>query len=246
MKKKQSHTYIDASRCGGCRQCVTICPMDAILADKLNVWIDPDECAECGVCTRSRVCPKDAIRPGELQWPRTLRALFSNPLAKFKSTQVYGRGTEEMKTNDSQDLYKEGMIGVVIEIGRPVLGTRLSDAERVVKKFTTHGYEITHNNPVKSLIQDPATGSLKPEILGERVVSCLLEFILPETAAEELMTMIRELDQEVQTVFNVCVAVRADEQGGPRLQQVFGPDIHSIPNVKVNLGMARDILNSGQ
>ncbi len=93
---------------------------------------------------------------------------------------------------------------------------------------------------------DPDVGSLKPEILGERVVSCLLEFILPESAADELMTMVRELGREVQTVFNVCVAIRADEAGRPRLRAVFGPDIHSIPNVKVNLGMARDILNRSE
>ncbi len=220
--------------------------MNAILAEQRRVWIDPDECAECGVCTRSRICPKQAIHPGQLTWPRTLRALFSNPLAKFKNTQVYGRGTEEMKTNDSQDTYPEGMIGVIIEVGRPVLGTRLSEAERVVKKFAAHGYSITDNNPVKSLIEDPAVGSLKREVLGERVVSCLLEFIVPETAAGHLMTILGELDDEIQTVFNVCLAVRADQEGAARLREVFGADIHSIPNVKVNLGMARGILKNGK
>jgi hypothetical protein len=168
--------------------------------------------------------------------------MFSNPLAKFKSTQVYGRGTEETKTNDSQDLYKEGEIGVIIELGRPVLGTRLYDVERVLKKFASRGYHLPPSNPVHWWVVDPAVGSLKPEILQEKALSCLLEFIVPEAAAGQVMEMVGELDKEVQTVFNVCVAVRADKTGKPRLQEVFGPGIQAIPNVKVNLGMARGIL----
>ena len=56
------------------------------------------------------------------------------------------------------------------------------------------------------------------------------------------MSVLEELGRETDTVFNVCVAVRADRQGQPRLREVFGPGIHSIPQVKVNIGMARDIL----
>jgi Pyruvate/2-oxoacid:ferredoxin oxidoreductase delta subunit len=244
MKKNVAHCYIDDELCIGCRQCVSLCPMNAISVADGKARIDPAECAECGVCTRSRLCRTRAIRSGNLAWPRTLRALFSNPLAKFKGTQVYGRGTEESKTNDSQNIYPRGTIGVIIELGRPVLGTRLVDAERVVKKFAAHGYHIVDNNPVKSLIDDPKTGAMKPEILQERVISCLVEFVVPESAADELTTMIGELADEVETVFNVCVALQADEEGRPRLQAVFGADIHSIPNVKVNLGLARGVLEA--
>jgi len=173
-----------------------------------------------------------------------VRAMLSNPLAKFKSTQIYGRGTEETKTNDSQDTYREGEIGVIIELGRPVLGTRMDDVERVVKKFATRGYRLPSSNPVHSWVVDPAVGSLKPEILREKAISCLVEFIVPEAAAGEVLRLIRELDQEIRTVFSVCVAVRADKAGKPRLQEVFGPEIHSIPQVKVNLGMARGILEA--
>jgi Pyruvate/2-oxoacid:ferredoxin oxidoreductase delta subunit len=241
MKAEHPYHYIDQSLCVGCGQCVTLCPMNAIHLEEGKASIDRDECAECGVCTRSRVCAVDAIRAGELSWPRTLRSLYSNPLAKHKGTQVYGRGTEETKTNDSQNLYGPGFIGVVIELGRPVLGARFSDVEQVVKKFASRGHVLPPSNPVMALVADPGVGSLKPEILQEKVISCIVEFILPESAAGELMSMLRELDQEVKTVFNVCVGIRADEAGRPRLKELFGPDIHSLPQVKVNVGMARGI-----
>lgn len=113
MKNETPHCHIDQSRCEGCGLCTSLCPMDAIGVEDGKASIDAEECVECGVCTRSWICPHGAIQQGVIEWPRRIRAMFSNPLAKFKDTPIYGRGTEEMKTNDSQDLYPEGKIGVI-------------------------------------------------------------------------------------------------------------------------------------
>jgi ferredoxin len=235
------YRYIDPSRCIGCGQCVPLCPMGAISLDGGKSSIDPDECTECSVCRRSRICPADAIQLGDLKWPRVLRATFSDPLAEHKATGVGGRGTEGIKTNDSQHRYERGSMGVFVELGRPVLGARFRDVERVVKKFKTHGYDVPSHNPVSELIADPTTGALKPEILNEKVISCLVEFLLPENASGELMGMVRELAGEVETVFNVSVALRAADGGQTPLTKIFRPDVFSLPNGKVNIGMALDI-----
>jgi len=235
------YRYIDQSRCIGCGQCIPLCPMGAISLDGGKSAIDPDECAECSVCLRSRICPVDAIQLGDLKWPRVLRATFSDPLAEHRATGVGGRGTEGIKTNDSQHRYERGSMGVFVELGRPVLGARFRDVERVVKKFKAHGYDVPSYNPVSELIADPTTGALKPEVLNEKVLSCLVEFLLPENASSELMDVIHELAREAETVFNVSVALRAEETGETRLTTVFGPDVFSLPNGKVNIGMALDI-----
>ena len=235
------HRYIDQSLCIGCGSCIPLCPVEAIALGDETSSIDANECAECGTCYRAKICPEDAICPVKLEWPRVLRETFSNPLAVHETTGITGRGTEGIKTNDSQNRYKRGEIGVFIEVGRPVLGGRFSDVERVVKKLKAHGYEVIRQNPIASLIDDPKTGALKPEMLDEKVISCVIEFILPDAAAGKLMKMVRELSGEVESVFSLSVGIRADEQGKSHFEKVFAPDVYYLPNAKVNIGAAQPI-----
>jgi ferredoxin len=242
---EESHRAIDPAACVGCGECVSLCPMGAIRLVEETSSIDPDECAECGVCSRSRICPADAIHPGKLAWPRTLREAFSNPLVVHQATGVAGRGSEGIKTNDVTDRYPRGSLGVFIELGRPALGTRFVDVERVVKKFKTHGHTVVEDNPVAGLVADPATGMLKPEVLKERAISVLVEFIVPESAVSGLRTLLDELAGEVETVFSVGIALRAEPDGASRIEDLFGGEVFRLPNGKVNLGLAQYITAKG-
>jgi ferredoxin len=233
------HRYIEQSLCIGCGECVPLCPMEAIALGDETSSIDPNECAECGTCTRAEICPVDAIKTVKLEWPRALRETFSNPLAVHENTGITGRGTEGIKTNDSQNRYKRGEMGVFVEVGRPVLGGRFRDVEKIVKTFKAHGYEVIPQNPIASLIDDPKTGALKSDILNEKVISCVIEFLLPATG--ELMAMLAELTGEVESVFSVSVALRADEQGEHHFEDIFGNDVYRFPNAKVNIGAAQGI-----
>ena len=245
VAKMGPHRYIDKSKCIGCGSCVPLCPMEAItLADNKSA-IDPNECAECGTCSRAKVCPVDAITPVKLEWPRLLREMFSNPLVVKKSTGAGGRGTEETKTNDSTNRYKRGEIGVLVEPGRPVLGSRFHDVEKILKRFRARGYEIVSQNPVVDLVSDPKTGALNPEILNEKIISCVIEFIVPEAAAHDVMVLVRELSIEVESVFSVSIALRAGMQGESRFEKLLGTGVYHLPNGKVNIGAAENIAKGG-
>ena len=53
--------FVVGSPCVGCKDtaCVTVCPVDCFYEGPDMLYIDPDECIDCGVCEPE--CPADAI-----------------------------------------------------------------------------------------------------------------------------------------------------------------------------------------
>jgi len=68
---------IDQSLCIECTLCKIYCPVDAIKVENGPVYIDQEECVDCGVCIRSGVCNVYAIYLPETPWPRSIRGAFS-------------------------------------------------------------------------------------------------------------------------------------------------------------------------
>ena len=56
-------TYIVIDNCQKCRytDCVVVCPVDCFHAGPDMLYIDPDECIDCGACVPE--CPVEAIFP---------------------------------------------------------------------------------------------------------------------------------------------------------------------------------------
>jgi NAD-dependent dihydropyrimidine dehydrogenase PreA subunit len=233
--------YIDQELCEKCLDCRPVCPVGAITLRDKAVVIDYEDCVECGVCLRFDICPEDAIKQvDEIPYPRVIRAIFSDPVQRHESTGVQGRGTEEMKTNDVTNQFERGQVGFSIELGRPGVGAYLSELEKVLRKVTAKGVVFAEDNPVIPLIIDRSTGALKPEVLNEKVLSAIAEFLVPEAEALDFIGEMKEfLDAELDTVATMSVISRADENGDSefmgRLKEQ-GIDIY--PNGKVNLGLA--------
>ena len=54
-------TNVVTSSCNGCRftDCVLVCPVDCFYGDDQMLYINPDECIDCGACIPE--CPVNAI-----------------------------------------------------------------------------------------------------------------------------------------------------------------------------------------
>lgn len=54
-------TFVVTDNCRKCRftDCVTVCPVDCFHGDDEMLYIDPDECIDCGACEPE--CPVEAI-----------------------------------------------------------------------------------------------------------------------------------------------------------------------------------------
>lgn len=53
--------YVVTGNCEKCRftDCVAVCPVDCFHGDEGMLYIDPDECIDCGACEPE--CPVEAI-----------------------------------------------------------------------------------------------------------------------------------------------------------------------------------------
>jgi NAD-dependent dihydropyrimidine dehydrogenase PreA subunit len=233
---------LDEGTCIACERCIPYCPMGAIHMMDGHAGIDRDECVECGVCYRSAGCPVDCFAIEELSWPRSVRRAFSDPTTEHRETRISGRGTEEMKTNEVTGRFRRGMAGMAAEIGRPGLGARFRDVELVTRALAGMGLELEPKNPLTSLLADPKSGAIRQDVLDEKVLSAIAEFVVPLERVPQVLQVLEGVAQELDSVFSLDLISRVEEDGSVPTADLMGR--HGVPispNGKVNVGLGRPL-----
>lgn len=230
--------------------------------------VDEDECVECFTCYRGLsteqlnptlvrgvrkilgwfrvrfdpepdVCPTSAIQPQELTWPRVVRRAFSDPLVPHESTGIHGRGTEEVKTNDVTHRVEEGEAGFTIEFGRPTVGARFRDIAVVTRALAGAGVAFENHNPVTHLMSDLKTGDIREDILGERVLSAIVEIKTRLERVPEILQCVQQAAQGIDTIVSIGVATRCDADGRSVLEDMLAAHGYGFWRGKTNLGLGR-------
>lgn len=237
---------IDKEKCIGCEECHPYCTVAAIRTvewkEKCLSEINQEECVECGVCLRANICPTEAIYMQKLKWPRLIRAEFSNPQLPHSSTRVLGRGTQEMKTNDITGRFRWDFSGVGIEVGRPGVGTTFKDIQTICMTVAQVGIEFEPLNPVTSLMVDKKVGKLKEDILNEKVLSAIIEFIVPNDRLKLVLERIKEVSKKIHTVFSLDLMTRVNKDGSiPVIFIAQEVGFTARPNTKTNIGFGRPL-----
>src|SRR5215469_9337333 len=237
---------------------------------KINrATIDRDECVECYACYNGLstenlnpplvrlvrrifklgrvrfdpepdICPTAAFEPDELVWPRTVRRAFSDPRATHESTGVQGRGTEEVKTNDVTHRVKRGEVGFTIEFGRPGVGVWFRDIQKMTHALAKANVPFEKKNPLTLLMSDVTTGTLRSDILDEKVLSAIVEIKVAASRIEEIIHLVKNLELEIDTTVALGVGTRCDENGE---DSVVAPVLrrlgYRIERAKTNTGLGR-------
>jgi NAD-dependent dihydropyrimidine dehydrogenase PreA subunit len=231
--------------CVGCGRCHPLCPTAAILYEGTKSIVRQDICYECGTCLRSAICPVNAITesPNAYEYPRALRKYFSDPNATHAATGIQGRGTEESKSNDVTHRVGSDEVGVAIEIGRPTIGMSILEIQKITRAIARAGvHKIESHNPIHSMIADEATGDLKPEMLGERVLSAIIEIQVKRDQLSGILRTLKEVAREVDSVF--CIDVCTVVEPGLKipedvLESIRAEGLEWRPNAKINMGIGR-------
>jgi ferredoxin len=186
------------------------------------------------------VCPTAAFEPEELTWPRVVRRAFSDPRVPHESTGVEGRGTEEVKTNDVSGRVKVGEVGFTIEFGRPGIGARFTEIQEMCWALAKAGVAFEKKNPITSLMTDISTGTLREDIMNEKVMSAIVEIKVTVDRTEEIIRLVWAVEKRLNTVVALGVGTRCDEDGEDR---VVAPILESLgyklERAKTNIGLGR-------
>jgi Fe-S-cluster-containing hydrogenase component 2 len=215
--------------------------MNAISVVDKKATINLDECVECSTCVKAGVCPTESVEmEPELAPGRALRRNFSDPWVSHPTTNVPGRGTEEMKTNEVTGRFKRGFCGIAAELGRPGTGTRFYDVQKVAMACAECGIEFEPLNPVTALMTDPAKGIIKAEVLNEKVLSAIVEFICPNEKVPTVLKRIKEVAATLDTVFSLDICCRSDaDETFPMDKLIREAGLTASLNGKTNLGLGR-------
>jgi ferredoxin len=189
------------------------------------------------------VCPTAAFEPEDLTWPRVVRRAFSDPRVPHASTGVEGRGTEEVKTNDVSGRVKVGEVGFTIEFGRPGVGVRFSQIQEMCWALSKAGVAFEKKNPITSLMSDVPSGTIREDIINEKVMSAIVEIKVGVERTEEIIRLVWEVEKKLDTVVALGVGTRCDDHGednvvAPILEKLG----YKLERAKTNIGLGRKTL----
>jgi hypothetical protein len=213
---------------------------------RIYIEIDQEACTDCGMCFRADICPVKALQQPQEDWPREVRGILSNPLIEFKGSQVPGRGTEEMKTNDVKGTFLPGEVGVGVELGRPGIGAYFRDVEIVAMELmgANIGYELAEENPVTHFMSSKETGKLRDDVLGEKATSAIIEGKCKLEKLPEALKALQRAAEKVESVFTVEVITKVTPDGDVPIKPVLEEmGIWYSINSKNNVGIGEPFFN---
>jgi len=94
-------TYVVTDNCQRCRftDCVTVCPVDCFHGDAEMLYIDPDECIDCGACVPE--CPVQAIFD-EADLPADKQSWLAQNAEKAKGLPVVNEKQDPLPTAEGR------------------------------------------------------------------------------------------------------------------------------------------------
>jgi ferredoxin len=260
---------ISKEKCVGCANCIPICSVGAIyIGEDGLAEINTETCVECHNCYRSLsfehlqpgltrtirrilkkfglrfqpdpdVCPTEAFIPDELSWPRIVRRAFSDPMVTHESTGVHGRGTEEVKTNDVSHRIKPGDVGIVVEFGRPGIGVYFREVQKATMAMAAASVVFEEGNPVTQMMADRQIGTIREDVLDEKVLSCIVEITVPLDDTVRVLGVVKQICAAADTVISIGVSTVCDEAGNDPIRKILEEEGYQVGWAKVNLGLGR-------
>ena len=133
-----------------------------------------------------------------------------------------------------------GEVGFTIEFGRPGVGVWFHEIQKMCTALARAGVAFEKKNPITSLMSDVPTGTIREDILNEKIMSAIVEIKVPVDRTEQIIRLVWEIEKQVNTVVAIGVGTRCDEQGE---ENVVAPILerlgYKLERAKTNIGLGR-------
>jgi hypothetical protein len=100
--------------------------------------------------------------------------------------------------------------------------------------------DFERKNPVTSLMSDETTGSIREDILGEKVLSAIVEIKVASGRMDEIIDIVHAVEKDLATVIAIGVGARCSDDGeedtiAPMLERSG----YRLDRAKTNAGYGR-------
>ena len=116
----------------------------------------------------------------------------------------------------------------------------MREIQQVCWRLGAAGVSFESRNPITSLMTDVKRGTLREDILGEKVMSAIVEIKAPLERTEEIVRLVWEAEKELDTVVALGVGTRCNPDGE---DQVLAPILerlgYKLERAKTNTGLGR-------
>ena len=103
-------------------------------------------------------------------------------------------------------------------------------------------YFLNEENPVTKNMPDRKTGKLNEDIMGERVMSAIIEGTMPREKLAAAIDVLRDVSQKIDTVFSLHLIDRPEGRVIPIQKILDEKGVKYYRNGKNNLGLGRPLI----
>ena len=141
---------------------------------------------------------------------------------------------------------QQGEVGFTIEFGRPGVGVWLRDIQKMTWALARgRGRRSRNENPFTLLMTDTATGTIREDVLNEKVMSAIVKIKVGVERTEEIIDLVHKVEKQVDTVISLGVGTRCDENGDEKMVAPILERLgYKIERAKTNMGLGK-ITNPG-
>jgi restriction endonuclease Mrr len=89
-------------------------------------------------------------------------------------------------------------------------------------------------------MSDVGTGTIREDIMNEKVLSAILEIKVPVERTEEIVRLVHDVEKKLDTVVSLGVATRCDPDGEERIVAPILERLgYKLERAKTNAGLGR-------